>query len=89
MVITEHDLCKKQMLYKYCHISGPKMSPDMMQNAFHMKLDNQQKWDTFQGLLTGCGEPRGEGHLRGRIPQQQNNSWDEETINKNARRAEG
>ena len=34
-----------------------------------------------------CVTDEGEGHLRGRVLQKQNNSWDGETINKKARRA--
>ena len=44
-----NDLRKKPTFYKWGHISGPKGSPDMILNAFHVKFHDKQKWDTFQG----------------------------------------
>ena len=38
--ITQSDLCKKNMFYKYTHISGPKGSPDILLTAFDIKLHN-------------------------------------------------
>ena len=32
--VPQNDLCKKQMLYKYVHISGPKGSPNTILIAF-------------------------------------------------------
>ena len=39
MVITQSDLGTKDMFGKYAHVSGPKGSPDMCLNAFHVKFD--------------------------------------------------
>ena len=45
MVITQNDLHKKHRFYTHGHISGPKKSPDMILNAFHVKFhDNKMKY---------------------------------------------
>ena len=38
MVLPEGVLYEKHMFYKTGHISGPRRSPDMMLNAFHVKF---------------------------------------------------
>ena len=37
-----NDLCNNLCSYKYDHISGPRGSPDMILNAFHVKFDDKQ-----------------------------------------------
>ena len=38
MVITQLNLYKNICFHKYSHDSGPKVSPDMILNAFYMKF---------------------------------------------------
>ena len=38
MVITQSDLCRKHIFYKYGLIVGPKGFPDMIFSAFDMKF---------------------------------------------------